>query len=123
MYKGDSLLRGPGEKIKYTDEMLKEFMLCKNDINYFAENYFKIITIDHGEQTIALRDYQKQILSDFKNPPNGLRHNVLLSGRQSGKCSFPSVKIKIKNKKTGLIEEISFLDFFNRIKKSELREV
>jgi len=42
--------------------------------------------------------------------------NVLMGETSVGKCSSPDTIIKIRNKHTGIIEEVNFQDFFNDIK-------
>ena len=41
---------------------MPEFEKCKQDIIYFADNYYKIINLDRGLETIKLFDVQKQML-------------------------------------------------------------
>jgi len=117
MHNGNPLLRGEREKIEYTPEMTEEFIKCQEDILYFAEKYFKIITIDEGETIIDMWDFQKKMLKAFVEPTDGKRHNIVLASRQIGKCVHKDTKIKIRNKKTKKIEEISIIDFLKRIKK------
>lgn len=111
-YKGnDNLLRNNAQ-IKWTPEMMEQLKLCNKSILHFAENYFYIVTED-GKEKIKLYKYQKNLLKAFKNN----RFNVVLSSRQSGKCLQFNTLCKIKNKTTGLIEEISIGEFYNRFNK------
>jgi len=91
MYKGNSSLRGAGEKVAMSEKQIEEYIKCKNDIIYFAENYFYVQTLKYGRQLIKLYDYQKMILKAFVNPPNGNRHVCLLSSRQMGKSCLASI--------------------------------
>ena len=111
MFKGNSNLRGLEEKIEYTPEQLKEYMKCKEDIVYFAETYFYIVSIDKGEIKIPLREYQKKVLKAFIDPPR--RHTLLSQPRQSAKCVSWDTKIIIRNKKTKEIREISIGELFD----------
>lgn len=108
-------LRAEGEKINYTPAMIKEYVKCKQDIIHFAENYFKIVTIDDGEIHIKLHEYQKRMLKAFVEEDEERRHIVVVSSRQIGKCVFDT-KIRVKNKKTGEIKEILIDEFFEKIK-------
>lgn len=111
-YKGnENLLRG-NSLFKWTPQMKDELKLCAKSVLHFAENYFYIIT-EEGKEKISLYKYQKSLLKAFK----GNRFNVVLSSRQSGKCLTDNTLIKIKNKKTGLIEEITIKEFYNRFNK------
>ena len=42
---------------------------------------------------------------------------IVLSCRQSGKCSLSSTYVTLRNKKTGKIEEITIEEFFNKFGK------
>jgi hypothetical protein len=90
MYMNNPGLRSQGEKIEYTPDTMAEWLRCKEDILYFAEKYFYIISIDEGSILIPLRDYQKRMLKSFSIPPeeDKKRHRIVLSGRQSGKTQI-----------------------------------
>jgi len=90
---GDSNLKGAGEVFEYTPEQIQEIVKCQSDIIYFAEKYFKIITIDEGEIYIKMYDFQKKIIKSMMEPPDGKRHICLLSGRQIGKTTISSIYI------------------------------
>lgn len=92
---------------------IKEIAKCKRDIVYFAENYFRVINLDKGLHIIKLYDVQKDFLR-FLVDNNKV---ICCSGRQQGKCVFRNTKIKIRNKKTGEIKEISIENFFDLIQK------
>jgi len=49
-------------EIKYTAEDLEELRKCKEDVIYFAENYFFIRVLDKGRQKIALHPCQKRLI-------------------------------------------------------------
>jgi terminase large subunit-like protein len=89
MFESNSNLRGVDEKIEYTPEQIKECLRCEEDIIYFAEKYFYIISIDKGEIKIPLREYQKKVLKAFINPPR--RHTLLSQPRQSAKTTTTSI--------------------------------
>ncbi len=112
MFLGDPNLRGSGEQIEYTPEMLAEYIKCAADPIYFAEKYFHITSIDFGRQKIKLFDFQKKIIKAYMDPPEDKRHVCLLSSRQIGKCCDADTKILIRNKKTGEIKEITMADLF-----------
>lgn len=96
-YKNDPNLRGAGEVYEYTPEEIQEIVKCQSDIIYFAEKYFKIVTVEHGEIFISMHDFQKKIIKAMMNTPDGKRHICLLSGRQVGKCLSHKSLINIRN--------------------------
>lgn len=83
MYLGNPNLPSTDAKFEYTPEMVQEIEKCKNDMLYFAENYFYIIEPDLGKMLIPLLPYQKRLLKAFKEH----RFNIVLSSRQSGKTT------------------------------------
>ena len=78
------------------------------DIVWWAENFFRIITLDKGLTTIKLYPKQKELLNFIV----GNTRICVLSSRQTGKCGFKDTKITLRNKKTGEIQEMSFKDFY-----------
>lgn len=85
------VIRLYGEKIEYTPELIQEYINCANDIIYFAEKYYYIITLDKGRQLIKLRGFQKKILKAMTETPDGKRHLCILSSRQSGKTTTNNI--------------------------------
>ena len=67
----------------YNDEMIEEFMKCKDDIKYFAEKFIAI----HDKQ-IKLNDFQIGVIEDFKNE-RGLIFKV--GERRSGKSTIAAI--------------------------------
>lgn len=72
---------------KWSQEMIEEFEKCKNDILYFAENYFYINCIDEGNTKLKLHPYQKNILEMYKDN----RFSLLMSSRQASKTIMSSI--------------------------------
>lgn len=69
-----------------TEEEIKEWLKCKNDILYFANTYCKLMTPE-GVQHIQLRDYQKKYLRHLEQN----RLSIYLSCRQSGKTTTSAI--------------------------------
>lgn len=88
MYNANHKLRGPNEKIVMSKKMMSEYIRCKEDILYFAENYFHIVDQIKGKHKIKLREYQKRILKAFVETPNNKQHIAMLSSRQIGKTTI-----------------------------------
>lgn len=116
MYNGNPSLRKDGEYIDYTPEMLEEIIKCSVDPIYFAEKYFTINTIDRGKEIISLFDYQKKMIKAYVDPPNNKRHIIVNIPRQQGKCFSSLSTIKVRNRKTGEIKELTVEEFFNNCK-------
>jgi hypothetical protein len=95
MYKGNPLLRSAGDKISYTPEMMSEYIKCKEDIIYFAEKYFTIISIDYGKMLIPLYDFQKKVLKALVEPQmykgEIKSHSCILASRQVGKSTLARI--------------------------------
>ena len=82
-YLGNSYLKKIGEQIEFTPEMLKEYMKCAEDPIYFAENYIKIVHVDHGLIPMKMYDYQKEIVEKI----TAERRAAVLTSRQAGKTT------------------------------------
>jgi hypothetical protein len=73
---------------EYTQEEIMELMRCKQDVNYFANNYAYTKSPKTGAlEQITLRDYQEDLL----NTVNDNRFTIILSSRQSGKTVSSSI--------------------------------
>lgn len=93
------------------EHRIAEIAACKRDICYFAEKYFRIISLDKGLHIIKLYEKQKELLRFFVNENRCLT----LASRQTGKCVFKDSKITVRNRETGEIEELTIEEFYNRL--------
>lgn len=124
MYNGDSNLRNIDENVDIDQHKIQEIIRCKEDIIYFAENYFHIITIDDGKIKIKLRDYQKKMLKAFIEPVNGARNLAVCSCRQGGKTTIVSIYLlhfglfSTKEMNIAILanKEVTALEILNRLK-------
>ena len=48
VYLGNPNLKKANTAIEFTQEQIYEFMRCKEDPVYFANNYIKIVSLDEG---------------------------------------------------------------------------
>lgn len=64
-----------------SEEEIKEWLKCKNDIVYFVEKYCKLMTPE-GIKNVTLRDYQRKYLKHLEKN----RLSIYLACRQCGKC-------------------------------------
>jgi hypothetical protein len=64
-FQSNPLLKRIGVDIEFDEDNVNEFMKCKKDINYFANNYIKIVTLDKGLTNIKLYKYQEKLLKTF----------------------------------------------------------
>ena len=58
-------------------------MRCKEDPVYFANNYVKIVTLDHGLQPFQPYDFQEKLINNFHEN----RFNICKMPRQTGKST------------------------------------
>jgi hypothetical protein len=93
MFEGNPTLRGAGEKFEYTPDMIREIIKCKEDILYFAENYFYIQNLNKGKIKIPLWGFQKSLIKAIKEPPNGKKHICVLAARQMSKTTVTTIYI------------------------------
>jgi len=80
-------LRNRSIKFKMSDHEKSEYIRCAVDIFYFAEKYCYVKGDDGQPDIISLRDYQKEILSNFGE----FRFNILMASRQCGKTICSSI--------------------------------
>ena len=83
IYLGNPNLKKANTPIEFTQENIEEYLKCKDDPVYFAQNYVKIVTLDHGLQPFKTYDFQEKLIKNFyKN-----RFNICKMPRQTGKST------------------------------------
>ena len=83
IYLGNPLLKKANTPIEFSQEQIVEFVKCKNDPVYFAKNYVKIVTLDHGLQSFKPYSFQEKLINNFHNN----RFNICKMPRQTGKST------------------------------------
>ena len=83
IYLGNPLLKKANTPIEWTEERIIEFLKCKEDPVYFARNYIKIVSLDHGLVPFEMYPFQEKLIQNFhKN-----RFNICKMPRQTGKST------------------------------------
>ena len=83
IYLGNPLLKKANTSIEFTEDNIIEFLKCKEDPVYFAENYVKIVNVDRGLIPFDMYEFQKKLITNFhKN-----RFNICKMPRQTGKST------------------------------------
>lgn len=106
-YLGNGQVLRAGVKVQFSEAELSEYLKCARDSVYFAENYCKVIHVDHGLVDFKLHEFQKEV---FKTLTEQLRV-IMVAPRQCGKCIDKDTKITVRNKKTGEIVEMTAGEF------------
>jgi hypothetical protein len=83
VYLGNPNLKKANTPIEFTEEQILEFLKCKDDPVYFARNYIKIVTLDHGLQPFKMYPFQEKLINNFHNN----RFNICKMPRQTGKST------------------------------------
>ncbi len=83
IYLGNKNLKNKDVKLNYTTEQIQEYIKCAKDVEYFCENYVKIVTVDKGLQPFKPFDYQKKMFKVFDDN----RFTVCKMPRQVGKTT------------------------------------
>jgi hypothetical protein len=86
-YRGDRNVPKSEAQFEWTPKMVQELKKCKEDIVYFAENYFYIVNLDRGKEVIKLYTRQRQILKSLVSS----RYTCVLSCRQAGKSTLMTI--------------------------------
>ena len=82
IYLGNPLLKKANTSMEFTQEQILEFMRCKDDPVYFAKNYVRIVTLDHGLMPFDLYPFQEKLINNFHEN----RFNICKMPRQTGKA-------------------------------------
>jgi Terminase large subunit, T4likevirus-type, N-terminal/Terminase RNaseH-like domain len=83
VYLGNPNLKKANTQIEFTEEQIIEFLKCKEDPVYFARNYIKIVSLDHGLVPFEMYPFQEKLIQNFhKN-----RFNICKMPRQTGKST------------------------------------
>jgi hypothetical protein len=97
MYLGNEKIRHESETWEYTPEQIQEFKKCSESVEYFAENYCYIRTLNDGEILIPLRGYQRKLLrlmsgEDIDETIDDPKYNLIIKQpRQSAKSSTTAI--------------------------------
>ena len=83
VYLGNPNLKRANTQIEFTEDQIIEFLKCKEDPVYFAKNYIKIVSLDHGLVPFDMYPFQEKLIENFhKN-----RFNICKMPRQTGKST------------------------------------
>ena len=82
-YLGNPLLKKANTPIEFTKDQIEQFIKCKKDPVYFAKNYIKIVSLDHGLVPFKMYKFQEKLIKNFHDH----RFNVCKMPRQSGKST------------------------------------
>lgn len=94
------------------EHRIKQIAKAKRDICWWAENYFRIVSVDEGLITIKLYDRQRELLHHIVNN----NKSIVLASRQVGKCVYSDEVVKLRNKTTGEIVEMPIGEFYEKMK-------
>jgi hypothetical protein len=83
VYLGNPNLKKANTAIEFSQEQVLEFMRCKEDPVYFANNYIKIVSLDEGLTQFHPYHFQKKLIHNFHNN----RFNICKMPRQTGKST------------------------------------
>ena len=86
-YLGNPNLPAADAVIAYEPWMIKELEKAKDNILYFAENFFHIINLDRGREKIKLHTCQKRVIRKMRDN----RFFILLASRQIGKSTIMTI--------------------------------
>ena len=86
-YLGNKNLPTSSAKFEYTPEMIRHLKKASSNLLYFAENFFFIVNLDTGRQTISLHKCQKRALRKMRDN----RFVILLASRQCGKTTMMTI--------------------------------
>jgi hypothetical protein len=83
VYLGNPNLKKANTPIEFTQEQIEEFIKCKSDPVYFANNYIKIVSLDEGLTQFHPYHFQERLIERF----HANRFNICKIPRQTGKST------------------------------------
>jgi hypothetical protein len=83
IYLGNPNLKKANTSIEFTEDNIIEFLKCKEDPVYFAKNYIKIVSLDHGLVPFEMYPFQEKLVRNFHEN----RFNICKMPRQTGKST------------------------------------
>ena len=86
-YLGNSNLPTANMEFEWTPKMVRELRKSKQNILYFAENFFFIVNLDKGKMRIPLYASQKRVLRSLRDN----RFVACLASRQTGKTTMMTI--------------------------------
>jgi len=86
-YLGNSSLPTANMEFEWTPKMVRELKKSKQNILYFAENFFYIVNLDKGKMRIPLYASQKRVLRSLRDN----RFVACLASRQTGKTTMMTI--------------------------------
>ena len=109
-YNGNASLKRLGIEISYTEEQVAEIVKCSEDPIYFIKNYVKIVNVDKGLIPFDMWPFQENMVNTFHNN----RFCIAKMPRQVGKCLQLNTPIRLRNKRTGEIIEMTIGEFYEQ---------
>ena len=89
IYLGNPRLKKANVSLDYTKEQITELAKCANDINYFCNNYMKIVNVDKGLMNFETYPFQSKIINSVQKN----RFTICKMPRQSGKTTVMTALI------------------------------
>ena len=86
-YLGNKDLPNANMEFEWTPEMVRTLKKAKQNILYFAENFFYIVNLDRGKIKIELYPCQKRVLRSLRDN----RFVACLASRQTGKTTMMTI--------------------------------
>jgi len=82
-YLGNPNLKKTNVPFSFTKEQFDEMIKCAQDPIYFARNYIKIVSLDHGIIPFKMYDFQEELVRSFHEK----RFTICKMPRQTGKST------------------------------------
>ena len=105
------LIKKANQKETFTEYQIQELLKCmdpETGYMYFAKNYAYIQHPMKGRVQFEPFPYQEELLKAYHDH----RYTVALLSRQTGKCLEKDTTVKLKNKHTGEVVEMTVEEFF-----------
>jgi len=111
--RGVDLVKRPHQVETFTSDEFEELRKCADPVTgpmYFMRNYFYIQHPTKGRMLFEPFPYQIDLVDAYHNN----RFCVAMLSRQTGKCLDINTPIRLRNKKTGEIIEMTIGEFYEQ---------
>ena|ERR1700679_848786 len=110
IYQDDKLVKRAYTKVQYTKEQIDELKACMDPDTgplYFVSNFMYVQHSTKGKQKFEPYDFQLDLIDSYTH----FKKSINMVSRQMGKCLLGDTGIKVRNKITGEVQDLTFEEF------------
>lgn len=102
-YNNNPTLKAAGVKIDFTQEQIREYVLCSRDPLHFIRNYAKIVSLDEGVVSFEPYPYQIRMIEAIHNNKNTIGRLFRQAGKSQIVAAYMAWYVLFNEHKTAAI--------------------